>query len=212
MLHLACGNGALTKLLFSSGLQVGPGAAAAPGLRPPAGSACRTRAWPPSALHACPPQSSAPLPALPHRPLQVIGVDEDVAEAKRRGLPAVQLHPLALGAGALEPELAAMGAFDAAVFLCPSSSSDGSSSADGSSGSSGGAGLAGSWWQPESLAELLRVLRPGGKLCVQAPLADEAAVRVALQAAGLAVQAWERADCGATRLVAVAPAAAANVS
>ncbi len=144
------------------------------------------------------------MPASCHPSPQVIGVDEDVAEAKRRGLLAVQLSPLALGAGSLEPELAAMGAFDAAVFYCPSSS------ASDRSTSGGAAGLAGSWWQPESLAELLRVLRPGGKLCVQAPLADEAAARGALQAAGFAVQAWERAECGATRLVAAAPAPAAS--
>lgn len=125
----------------------------------------------------------------------------------------MQLSPLTLGAGALEPELAAIGAFDAAVLYCPSTTSDGSSSsADSSSASSSDAGLAGNWWQPGSLAELLRVLRPGGKLCVQAPVGDEAAVRAALQAAGFAVQAWERADCGATRLVAAAPAAVASVN
>lgn len=128
--------------------------------------------------------------------LQVIGVEEDVGEAHRRGLPAVKLSPLVLGAGALEPELAAMGQFDAAVFYVPSSSSTSS-------------GLASSWWRPESLAELQRVLKPGGKLCVQTPLGegDEAAVKSALAAGGWEVQVWEHAECGSCRLVA-APASA----
>ena len=53
----------------------------------------------------------------------MIGVDEDVAAAQRRGLSAVQLKPLALGAGALQPELAAMGQFDAVVYYAPGSGS-----------------------------------------------------------------------------------------
>jgi tRNA U34 5-methylaminomethyl-2-thiouridine-forming methyltransferase MnmC len=118
----------------------------------------------------------------------VIGVDEDVAAAQRRGLSAVQLKPLQLGAGALEPELAAMGAlFDAAVFH-----------------SSGDSPLVGGWWGQESLGELGRVLKPGGKLCVQAPVADEGGVRRQLEQAGFTLLSWEPAAPGCVRLVASA--------
>lgn len=127
----------------------------------------------------------------------MVGVDEDVAAAQRRGLPAVQLAPLVLSAGALEPELAAMGAlFDAAVFYAWPSG--------GGSGSSGSAALADGWARAESLAELRRVLKPGGRLCVQAPAQDEAAVWRQLEAAAFAVRECERVACGALRVVATA--------
>eukprot|EP00887_Chlorella_sp_A99_P004575 scaffold4.g4575.t1 len=145
MLHLACGNGALTKLLFSSGLQV-------------------------------------------------IGVDEDVAAARRRGLPAVQLAPLHLAAGALQPELSAVGGtFDVALLYCPP-------------GDSGDVPLAGSWWQREALAEVRRALKPSGRLCVEAPGPAPAALRAALAAAGFEAAALEAAGPGRVRLVAIASA------
>ncbi len=139
-------------------------------------------------------------PPLCLAPLQVVGVDEDVAAAQRRGLMAVQLQPLALGAGALEPELKAMGAlFDAAVFYAPPSGS-----ADPSlPPADGGKGLVDTWWRQESLAELQRVLKPGGKLCVEAPVADEAAVRVQLRQAGFVLLQWEQQqEAGVCRLLA----------
>ena len=153
----------------------------------------------PCMLPPCPASFSTPCP-----PPQVIGVDEEVAEATRRGLLAVALSPLVLGAGSLQPELAAMGGlFDAAVLYVPSSAA---AAADGSGSSSGGGGgLADSLWRAGSLAELRRVLKPGGRLCVQAPLADEAAARGGLEAAGWALTAWETTECGAVRLVAALP-------
>lgn len=134
--------------------------------------------------------------------MQVIGVDEDVAAAQRRGLPAVQLQPLALGAGALEPELRAMGAlFDAAVYYAPASGG-GSGGGPGVQLADGSGGLAGSWWRQESLAELRRVLKPGGKLCVEAPVPDVAAVRQQLEQAGFTVLRWEHEQPGVCRLAA----------
>ena len=124
-------------------------------------------------------------------------MDEHVAAVQRRGLPAVQLSPLRLGAGALEPELAQMGQFDTVVYYAGSSAV----LAPGQQ-ADGGSGLAGSWWRQESLAEIGRVLKQGGKLCVQAPLPDEAAVREQLALAGFAVLAWERAAGGSTLLLA----------
>lgn len=122
----------------------------------------------------------------------MIGVDEDVAAARRRGLPAVQLQPLELRPNSLQPELAAMGGqFDAVVYYA--GSSEGCSS-----------GLVASWWQQESLGEVRRVLKPGGVLAVQAALADEAAVRQALLGAGFRLRELERALDGSCRLVAAA--------
>ena len=153
-------------------------------------------------------------------------MDEDVEAARRRGLPAVQLSPLALADNALQPELAAMGGkFDAAVFYASSASSSSGSSGSWSASGSGSwgdeaaeadaaqaqqqqaaaGGLAASWWQPESLGELRRVLKPGGRLCVQAPVSDEAAARAALLAAGFTLRDWERTLDGCARLVAAAP-------
>lgn len=124
---------------------------------------------------------------------QVIGVDEDVSAALRRGLPAVQLQPLELRPNSLQPELAAMGGqFDVVVFC--------STSREGSSGS----GLAASWWREESLGEVRRVLKPGGVLAVQAAVADEAAVRQTLLAAGFRLREFERTLDGSCRLVAAA--------
>ena len=134
----------------------------------------------------------SPLPPSSLIP-QVIGVDEDVSAALRRGLPAVQLQPLELRPNSLQPELAAMGGqFDVVVFC--------STSREASSGS----GLAASWWREESLGEVRRVLKPGGVLAVQAAVADEAAVRQALLAAGFRLREFERTLDGSCRLVAAA--------
>lgn len=131
----------------------------------------------------------------------MIGVDEDVAAARRRGLPAVQLQPLELRPNSLQPELAAMGGqFDVVVACLPAAApgqQQGSSAA-------GGSGLAATWWREESLAEVRRVLKPGGVLAVQAPVADEAAVRQALLAGGFRLREFERALDGSCRLVAAA--------
>ena len=143
--------------------------------------------------------------------LQVIGVDEDVAAAQRRGLSAVQLKPLALGAGALQPELAAMGRFDAVVYYAPGSGSRSAAAAAvamavGDADVEPEGSLADSWWRQESLAEIRRVLRPAGRLCVLAPAADQATVRRQLAQAGFSLLAWEQlpAEQGACRMVAQA--------
>lgn len=135
-------------------------------------------------------------------------MDEDVEAARRRGLPAVQLQPLVLQENSLQPELAAMGGkFDAVVYHARRSSSSSSSSGgegeDEQQQPEEQAGLASSWWQLDSLGEVRRVLKPGGRLCVQAAVGDEAAVRQALLAAGFRLQDWDRTLSGACRLVAV---------
>jgi hypothetical protein len=128
----------------------------------------------------------------------VIGVDEQVAAVQRRGLPAVALSPLTLGAGSLEPELRAMGAlFDAAVFYV--APADGGASGT-SQASSSAANLAASLFAADSLGELRRVLKPGGRLVVQMP--EEGAARESLRQAGFQVASWEAEQPGVCRLVA----------
>lgn len=131
-------------------------------------------------------------------------MDEDVVEARRRGLTAVQLAPLALGAGALQAELAALGGapFDAVVFHEAPTSGGADSDSDSSSTIASSSGLPATLWEAESLGELRRVLKSSGRLCVQAAVGDEAAVRRKLTAAGFTVRAWRGVGQGAVRLVA----------
>ena len=144
-------------------------------------------------MHACeraqcqcpPPEHPFPPPCSPHSG-QVVGLDADVASAKRRGLKAVQMAPLALTPGSLPGELAVQ-LFEAIVYWGPYGALAESEEGDGS--------LATSWWERSALRELARVLVPGGRLCVEADVADPGVVFQQLRAAGYKAEAWE--DLGA---------------
>lgn len=103
VLHIQCGNGALTKLLFSAGLLV-------------------------------------------------VGADPEPASANKRGLFASKVERLDQD-GALEEAADAVGAFDVAVLF-------GDVAPDGQ-------GLEAQIWRPEALAEIARVVRPEGSLCLE---------------------------------------------
>ena len=124
-------------------------------------------------------------------------MDEDVGAAQRRGLAAEPLTPMELSPGALDGSLGsaavvagrdAAGAYDAVVFHVHVGAAEAAAVAEAGPIFSG---VEGGWATPRGLAEVRRVLKRGGRYCVEARVADPVATRDALGAAGFGVCVWE---------------------